>query len=42
MFYKVVVAVWDIKPPPPQTHTDIKKTGWRGRDGYFSFFFKHV
>lgn len=39
MFYKVVVAVWDIKPPPPQTHTDIKKRGGGGGMGIFLSFF---
>lgn len=34
MFYKVAVAVWDIKPP--QTHTDIKKK--RGGGGGMGIF----
>lgn len=37
MFYKVVVAVWDIKPPP-NTHRHKKKRGGGGGMGIFLSF----
>lgn len=39
MFYKVVVAVWDIKPPPlPNTHRHKKRGGGGGMGIFLSFF----